>query len=203
MAAAFSGIVLAGGLSKRLGTDKTLVEFGGQTLLGLTVERLRKITSDIVIACGAGPRPGWPDIPVGYAVDRHRSRGPLSGLDAGLRAIGNQGAIVVACDMPFLNPSLLRYMATLLEDHDAVVPVVGGRRHALHAAYSRRCLPIIEDLLVTGGSMRDLLTRVDTWTLSASDVREMDPEGHSCFNLNSPEDLRLARELWARETLPA
>ncbi|HET9477276.1 MAG TPA: molybdenum cofactor guanylyltransferase [Dehalococcoidia bacterium] len=203
MAAAFSGIVLAGGLSKRLGTDKTLLEFGGKTLLGLTVERLIKTTSDIVIACGAGPRPGWPDMPVEYAADRHTSRGPLAGLDAGLRAIGNPGAIVVACDMPFLNPGLLRYMATLLDGHDAVVPVVGGRRHALHAAYSRACLPFIKDLLVTGGSMGDLLSRVDTCDVHESDVRRMDPDGLSCFNLNSPRDLRLARELWARQTLPA
>lgn len=203
MAAAFSGIVLAGGLSKRLGTDKTLLEFGGQTLLGLTVERLSKITSDIVIACGAGPRPGWPDIPVEYAADRHGGRGPLAGLEAGLRAIANEEAVVVACDMPFLNPNLLRYMVSLLDNHDAVVPVITGRRHALHGAYSRACLPIIEDLLATGGSMRNLLDRVDAWILPEDDVRGMDPDGLSCFNLNSQDDLRLARELWAREILPA
>lgn len=198
MAAAFSGIVLAGGEGKRLGADKSLLEFGGRTLLEITVERLREISSDVVIASGAGPRPGWPQIEARCVEDRVRGRGPLAGLDAGLRAIANEAAVVVACDMPFLNPDLLRHMASVLEGHDAVVPIVDGRRHALHGVYSRTCLPFTEDLLLHGRSMRDLLAAVDTRVLSEREVRAIDPRGLSCFNLNSHHDMETARAIWAR-----
>lgn len=203
MPTAFSGIVLAGGESRRLGEDKALVEFGGRTLLEITVERLRGITTDVVIACGAGPRAGWPELEVQTALDRVAGRGPMAGLEAGLRAIANDAAVVVACDMPFLNPELLRHLATLSEGYDAVVPVVGDRRHALHAVYSRACLPVIEELLKRRGSMRELLASVRARVVSEAEVRAMDPQGLSCFNLNSKQDLETARVIWAGERRPA
>ncbi len=198
---AVSGIVLAGGEGKRLGADKALLDFGGKTLLEITFERLGEVTADIVIACGQGTRPGWPDIAAPTVLDRSQGRGPLAGLDAGLRAIANDAAVVVACDMPFLNPALLRHMAARLETHAAVVPMIDGRYHALHAVYSQRCLPLAEDLLLQGGSMRDLLATVDTGVVPEAEVLAIDPECLSCFNLNSPEDLERARAIWARERL--
>lgn len=202
MSPVFSGIVLAGGESKRLGRDKALLDFGGRTLLEMTVERLREITSDIVVACGAGVRPGWPKVQARMAPDRVRGLGPLAGLEAGLRAVTNEAAVVVACDMPFLSPELLRYLAALVDGHDAAVPVIDGRRHALHAAYSRTCLPYIEELLRRRGRMRDLLAVVDTRLVFEPEVRAIDPRGLSCFNLNSAQDLETARTIRAGERLP-
>src|SRR5574341_1903249 len=189
---AVSGIVLAGGESKRLGAEKALLDFGGTTLLELTVERLREVTADIVIACVRGKRSSWPSVDAHMVLDRTEGRGPLAGLDAGLRAITNESAVVVACDMPFLNPALLALLAGRLETHAAVVPMVDGRYHALHAVYSQRCLPLVEDLLLKRGSMRDLLAVVDTKVVAEVEVREVDPAGLSCFNLNIPADLEAA-----------
>lgn len=200
---AVSGIVLAGGEGKRLGTDKALLDFGGKTLLEITVERLREVTMDIVIACGQGTRPGWPNLAAQTVLDRSKGRGPLAGLEAGLRAIANDAAVVVACDMPFLNPALLRHLAARLGTHAAVVPMVDGRYHALHAVYSQRCLSTAKDILLQGGSMRDLLAAVDTRVIPETEVRAIDPECLSCFNLNSPEELETARAIWARECLGA
>lgn len=203
MPTGFSGIVLAGGESRRLGEDKALLDFGGRTLLEITVERLRAITADVVIACGAGPRAGWPEVEARTALDRTPGWGPLAGLEAGLKAIANEVAVAVACDMPFLNAELLRHMASLLDGHDAVVPVVGDRQHALHAVYSRGCLPVVEELLERRGSMRELLAAVRTRVVSEAEVRAVDPTGLSCFNLNSQQDLEAAREMWAGARRPA
>lgn len=203
MATVFSGIILAGGQSKRLGRDKALLPFGGRTLLEVTMERLRQLTPDVVIACGPGPRPGWPELPARDVLDRVAGVGPLAGLEAGLRAAACGTAIVVACDMPFLNPELLRHMAGLLEGHDAAVPVVGGRTHALHAVYSRACLPVVEQLVLRRGSMRELLASVETRFVSEEEVRAIGPLGLSCFNLNSAQDLEAALALRVGEPLPA
>ena len=200
---AVSGIVLAGGEGKRLGTDKAVLEFGGKTLLEITVERLQELTLDIVIACGRGTRPGWPKVDAQNVLDRRKGGGPLAGLDAGLRAIRNEAAVVVACDMPFLSPALLRHMAGRLETHAAVVPMLDRRCQALHAVYSKRCLSFVEDTLLQEGSMRDLLAAVDTLVVSEDEMRTIDPAGLSCFNLNSPEDLERARAIWVREGLGA
>jgi molybdopterin-guanine dinucleotide biosynthesis protein A len=200
---AVSGIVLAGGESKRLGAEKALLDFGGSTLLEITVERLREVTADIVVACGQGKRPSWPSVDAQMVLDRSEGRGPLAGLDAGLRRIANEAAVVVACDMPFLNPALLALLAGRLETHAAVVPMFDGRYHALHAVYSQRCLPFVEDLLLKGGSMRDLLAAVDTRVVPEVEVREVDPAGLSCFNLNVTADLEAARAIWVRERLGA
>ena len=196
MAPAVSGIVLAGGAGRRIGADKAVLEFGGRTLLEITVERLLEITDDVVVACGRGRRAGWPELSVPLVVDGVDNRGPLAGLAAGLNAISHEAAVVVACDMPFLNPALLKHIADRLDTHDALVPEVGGREHPLHGAYSKRCLPAVEVLLARGGSMRDLLDAVGTSVMPEDEVRAIDPEALSCFNINHAEDLERARSLW-------
>ncbi len=193
---AVSGIVLAGGQSKRLGMDKALLQFHGQVLLEIVVARLREITDDIVIACGAGKRPGWPNVEARPVLDRVGGKGPLAGLEAGLRAVVHDAAIVVACDMPFLNPALLGYMVVRLEDNDAVAPLVNDRLHALHAVYTKRCLDALDELLARRGSMQGLLEAVRTVVVAEESVRAFDPGGLSCFNVNSPADLEKARGLW-------
>jgi len=199
--ASVGGIVLAGGAGTRLGADKALLKFGGRTLLEIAVERLSEVTGDVVVACGAGTRPGWPEVDARTVTDRVAGRGPLAGVDAALRAIVGEMAVVVACDMPFLNPALLSHMVDSLAAHEAVVPMIDGRYHALHAVYSKQCLPAVETMLQRGGSMRDLLAVADTKAMSEDEVRAIDPEALSCFNLNSPGDLDTARALWVRERL--
>lgn len=72
---------------------------------------------------------------------------PHRGLHAGLRAIDAPFALAVACDMPFLNPRVLRYMADLPRDYDALVPSIGGRWQPLHSIYAKAYLATVEDLL--------------------------------------------------------
>ena len=198
MSAAVGGIVLAGGAGRRMGADKALLELGGRTFLENAVDILLTVTDDVVVAGGSAARAAWPELRVPVVPDRFQRRGPLAGLDAGLRAVKNNSAVVVACDMPFLNPRLLRRLAAQIAGYDAVVPVSSGRRHPLHGVYSRRCLPLIEELLRRGGGMNDLLNRVKTKVVPEEEVRELDPEGLSCLNVNYPEELDRARALWER-----
>ena len=198
MKASVSGIVLAGGSGTRLGADKALLKFGERTLLEIVVERLSRLTGDVVVACGAGTRAGWPGADARTVTDRVAGRGPLAGVDAGLRAIAAEAAIVVACDMPFLNAALLSHMVDCLAGHEVVVPEIDGRLHPLHGVYSKRCLPAVETMLQRGASMRDLLAAVDTKAMSEDELRAIDPDALSCFNLNSPADLERARTLWGQ-----
>jgi molybdopterin-guanine dinucleotide biosynthesis protein A len=195
---AATGIVLAGGASRRMGQDKALLELDGRSLLHRVVEPVSRLCDEVVIAAAGKPVQHLPGLSPIWVRDPPGAAGPLAGLSAGLSAASHPTAVVVACDMPFLSERLLGHLLDLVEDCDAAVPLAGGGSQPLHAAYSLRCLPTVEALLRLGArSMGDLLPRLRVKYLSESSCRELDPEGLSWFNMNTADDFRLARHHWA------
>jgi len=199
MAKPLSGVVLAGGASRRLGVDKAGIIFGGRPLLEIVVERLARVCDDVMVARDLRTADEWTGLGARFVIDRVAGRGPLAGLEAGLRAAAHDFVFVVACDMPFLSPGLLRHMAELPRCYEALVPRLGGRCQMTHAIYTRSCLSAVESLLAQRGSgLIDLLPSVAETELSEEQLRRYDPGGLSFFNLNSPQDLILARAIWER-----
>jgi molybdopterin-guanine dinucleotide biosynthesis protein A len=194
-----TGIILAGGKSRRLGTDKASLIFDGRPLLDIVIERLSGVCSEVIVASGRAAEGRKTPLPVRFVADLAPGRGPLGGVQAGLAAATAEFALVVACDMPFLNPGLLAYMASLPRRYQALVPRAAGRWHPAHAIYARSCLSTVEELLARrNSSMRDLLSRLDVRELSEDELRRHDPEGLSLFNVNEPRDLERARALSLR-----
>ena len=189
-----SGIVLAGGQSRRLGTDKAFIEIDKVPLIGRVVNQLRPICDDVLIVTNdPGPYRGLGLPLVG---DIWPGMGPLGGIYSGLLAIRHSQALVVGCDMPFLDPRLLRFMILLSAGYDAVVPRIGDLLEPLHAVYSRTCLSPIESLLRTGNlRIVDLLSQVQVRYLTESEINLFDPHHLSLFNINTPEDLARAQKL--------
>ncbi len=200
MAAPLSAIVLAGGASRRLGQDKAALAFGGRPLLHVVIERVSAVCDEVIVAGARGRAEAG--LPAKFVEDAVPDQGPLAGVQAGLAAASADFVLVVACDMPFLDPDLLARMASLPRDYQALVPRFGGRRHPLHAVYARSCLPVVESLLAEGGnSMEALLARVAVRELAEEDICRNDPEGLSLFNLNNRADLELARARWREREL--
>jgi len=193
-----SCIVLAGGKGLRLGRDKTVETVGNTSLLERVVSYLSLFNSDIIIV--AATKQYLPQVS-GYAklrivVDTYPGKGPLGGVFTGLVASDSLYNLVVACDMPFLNQALLRYMIGLADGFDLVVPRLGDMVEPLHAVYSRNCLTTIKDLLEQG-KMRfaDLLTLVKVRYVEAEEINLFDPKHFSFFNINTEADLKTAQEL--------
>jgi len=116
--------------------------------------------------------------------------GPLAGIQVGLRTAKHPWCLVVACDMPFLNPDLLDYILSLAPGHDVVLPRYGGYTHQLHAAYGKTCLPYIEEQLSGGDYKIDrFFPQVRVCHVAEPELRRHDPDLHSFFNLNTPEAL--------------
>ncbi len=105
--------------------------------------------------------------------------------------------IVVACDMPFVDPALLGFLLGLVGDGvDAVVPLVRGEPQPLHAVYSRACAGAAAAQIMTGDlKMAKLLDRLRVRYVAEAELRAVDPELRSFFNINTPADLELARSL--------
>lgn len=200
MRESLAGIVLAGGKSRRLGTDKGRLALpDGRPLILSVIEALGSRCDEVVVVTDDLERYSDLALPARLATDILPGRGPLGGLHAGLRAVSAAFAFTAACDMPFLNPNLIAHMAGLPRSYQALVPRFEGRQHAAHAIYARACLPAIEDLLSeSDGSLRELLARLDVRNLDEDEIRQHDPDGLSLFNLNEPQDLDRFRALSTR-----
>ncbi len=192
-----AGVVLAGGESRRMGTDKASLPFGDRTLLQRVVQRLGACCDPVFVVTGDPHR--YAVLGARAVVDRWPGLGPLAGLEAGLRAAPTAYAAVVACDLPFLRPDLLRGLAREAEGWDAAVPAT-DRPHPLCAVYHRRAAELAELLLGSGGgSLRDLLARLHVRYVPEDVLRGWDPDLASLFNVNTPEDYARALALLAAE----
>jgi len=187
-----SGVVLAGGQSSRLGRDKSLLEIEGQPLLARTVRILAKFSDDLLVVTNTPERYAPLALPVRFVADEQPGVGSLMGVYSGLKAARSPRALVVACDMPFLNPALLDYLISLAGEYDVVIPRLGGLPEPLHAVYSRACLPAMEKVLRQG--KRQIIAFFDQVRVRWVEERELaplDPRRLSFLNINTPQD-------WAR-----
>ena len=187
-----TGVLLAGGRSRRMGEDKAALQFHGAPLLPQLVERLQsQCTGGVLVV-----KRQWqqlPALPASARVvdDLLPARAAMGGLYTGLVLAETPFVFLAACDMPFLDPSFIGWLRDLsAAGADAVLPVRDGRLESLHAIYGHRCLGAIKEALLSGeyrmggwhGAVR--LERVEEprW-------RVVCPDGKSFRNINRPEDL--------------
>jgi molybdopterin-guanine dinucleotide biosynthesis protein A len=191
-------IVLAGGKSSRLGRDKASVELGGQTLLQRSVNNLEFLGSDIVVV--AAPQQHLPEVNSSARLhivrDITSGKGPLVGIYSGLLNLKYDYGFVVACDMPFIKPELIKTMIRLVPGCDVVMPRRAEGFEPLHSIYSRSCIGPIETLLgLNRYKIDNLLVRVKVRYLEEKEISQDDPEGMSFFNINTVADLVRARKV--------
>ncbi len=194
-----TAIVLAGGRGSRLGgVDKALLEIGGRRTIDRVLAALDGLATDTIavvnedrLADVAGIR---------RIGDPEPHAGVLPALRAALAAAREPLCLLVACDMPFLQPALLHRLVELAEGYDVVIPHVEGQPQPMHAVYRRDpCRAAIEDSLARGQRrMIAFLDAVLVRTVSEEEVRLVDPAWLSFFNVNTPDDLERARRILAR-----
>lgn len=197
-----SAAVLAGGKSSRMGTDKALLPLvdGGLSMLAIILERLGDVADDVAIVANDLER--YASFGAQVVPDAHAEIGPLGGIYAAVKHAAHEHCLVVACDMPFLNSSLLHRMADEPRDYDVLVPILpgesrqgrqGGVLQTLHAIYGKRCLSAIEARVRAGnrqviGFFDDVAMR----TIELDEIKIWDPQLRSFFNANTPEALAAA-----------
>lgn len=199
-----TGILLAGGKSRRMGEDKRFLFIGEQTLFERTLAVLRSIFQTVCVVIAQDSPPLEAEVPVFR--DLVAGCGSLGGLYTGLKQAHTEYVFVVACDMPFLNPILIRYMVSLRDETDIVMVRLEQGLQPTHALYSRRCLPVIEGMLQARQlKIQYLATHpsLQIRLVAESELRKIDHEGLSFLNVNTPADLDAARMRHARGTDPA
>lgn len=195
--AGLSGIILAGGLSRRMGADKRRLLVDGVPLLRRAIEAVARVADDVVVVDSR--RSELPhdllDGRVRVARDWRNDAGPLAGVEAGLGAVSGDLVLVVAGDAPWLQPALLATLAATLEASpgtDGVVVGTARGREPLLAAYRSSVAAAVSGLLDRGERrMEALLETARIRTLDEAIWRRFDPEGRSLVNVNTPTDLGL------------
>lgn len=181
------GVVLAGGASRRMGRDKAALPLDGETLLARVVRLVRAALGSALVV---GPLERAALVPgVRVVPDAQPGQGPLGAIATALSVVNEPYIFVVACDMPFLNPALVAYLARLAPGFDAVVPRTAWGTEQLHAVYGRACRAAIAAQLATGErAVAPLYTHVHTRYVAPEEWMAYDPDGTSFRNVNTPDD---------------
>ncbi len=185
-----AGVLLAGGLSSRMGADKASLEVDGEPLARRMVDMLAGFCDEVLVASGDGRRLGW--LGVRQVADVLPDAGPLAGLVPGLEAAGPRHALiaVVAVDMPYASPAVFRLLGELWGGEDAVVPVTDAGLEPLHAVYAPAAArPLRAELERGERSLRRGLRALSVREVGPDEWRDADPTGRFALNLNRPEDL--------------
>lgn len=195
-----TGIILAGGSSRRMGKNKALMPLGCATLIEHTLCRMQSVTTNLLLITNTPSLYGH--LGVRMYTDLIPNMGALGGIYTGLTHADNPAAICVACDMPLLQPRLLSYLTTVLGEDDAAVPYVENpdspvpKFQTLSAVYSKKCLSTIKQMFVEGElRVHALYNRISVRVVPPSEWRQFDPHGHSFFNINTPEDFNIVRRI--------
>lgn len=185
-----SAIVLAGGASRRFGSDKTRAAWGAKTLLERAVEPLAGSFGEVLVVTrkpeglGALRRKG-----VRVVADLFSEPHPMGGLLSGLDACVWEYAFVCGADMPFVSPALARALGEAASGYGAAVPRWEGALQPLCAVYSRRVRGVLRRMVGEGQlALGGLLDIVPTRYLSEDEVAAADPAGRSFVDIDTRAD---------------
>ncbi|AWB46300.1 molybdenum cofactor guanylyltransferase [Paenibacillus sp. CAA11] len=195
------GLILAGGLSTRMGEDKAMLPFSGSPLIARLADELRKTVQKVTVAAGEG-REAYRFLGLPQVLDAYPGAGPLAGLHAGLSACGTSWCLVSACDMPFVQASWLKKLADkALEappEVDAVLTLAGGRVHPLLGAYRKRVASSLREPLEAG--KYKVMAWVDTLEVIHLQPEEQE-ESLAIYNMNHPREYHEAVRIWGQEEI--
>ena len=176
------------------GINKALLEVGGLRLIERVATVVSRVFEEVVVITNSPENFGFLGLPMFR--DLVPGTGALGGLYTGLTVCKGEWGFLVACDMPFLNEQVISRMVDLIDGHDVIVPKIGGRLEPMHAIYSKRCLPHVQQLINAGGlRIFDFYAQVDALEVPEEELAVFDGELRFLMNLNTPVQLEAARRI--------
>ncbi len=196
-----TGVILAGGESRRMGCDKSLLPLEGARFIEHIHRKLATLFDEVVLVTNS---PGlYGEIDCRKVPDIYYRQGALAGIHSGLCHAENERAFVVACDMPYLSSEVIREICTAADGADVVVPRTDYGLEPLHALYHKNCLQPMEAVLDEGFKrIVKFFPSVQVHEVPASAFEQQDPEGRSFFNINTPQEYYALRGTRAEDATP-
>jgi len=185
-----AGVILSGGENIRMGKPKAFIKVNGESIIERSLKTIRKLFKEIFIVTNEPEAYFY----LGETMlgDVYNVRGPMTGILTSLINSTYPWVFVVGCDMPFINHELIRFMALKRTNHDAVAPRLRDSIEPLFAFYSKGLAPAMEKAVLEGKTgLRFFLKDKKVKYVREEEIRNIDPQGKSFINLNTPEDAKL------------
>jgi molybdopterin-guanine dinucleotide biosynthesis protein A len=176
-----TGVIMAGGKSSRMGTDKGLVVFNRKPFVQYAIDLLKPLFPELIIST-QNPEYGQFGLPL--LKDEIPDCGPLGGIYSALKASKTKYIFVLACDMPFVTTENIEKLLVCKDDFECVIPKVGEKLEPLCAIYSKSLIKTIEESLKSGNLAMHHLVSVSNCRLVDFDAQVPDFQ-----NINSPDEL--------------
>lgn len=194
-----TGIILAGGQSSRMQSDKALLKLGGKTVIEVVADKMKKIFSDVLISTNDINNYKYLNLPI--IKDTYTRKGPLAGIHAALKYSSTEKNFIISCDMPFVSSELINFIAAYNSDKKIILPEAEGRSQQLCGIYSKPILPVIEEIILDSekdktikGSIYDLIQRVSAEIIDVESLPFYD--NNFFLNMNTPEDYELIKNIY-------
>ncbi len=182
-----TAVILAGGKSSRMGSNKAFLKLKGKTFIELQIELLREMFDEIFISANTPSEYAYLNLPVYKDIDP--SKGPLGGIYTSLINSSSFHTFMLACDMPFVGPELIKHLKDLTKEYDVVIPKSERGLEPLHAFYSKNCIdPIKRELDENNLRIRSFLPHVNVKIVELDSLSSLDSFKNSIKNLNTRDE---------------
>ena len=190
-----AAIILSGGQSSRMGTNKALLKLNEKTTIERMVDTLKVYFDEIILV--TNDQEAYQFLGVKMVSDHYQGKGPLAGFHAGLMASNYDANFIVACDMPFISGELAAALVERIDHYDALVPVINGKMQTLCAVFQKKSVTKIEECIENGRlPIKHLLDHLSVLYLSEKDLQDysnIDIE-RVFFNMNHPHEYEDAKK---------
>ena len=199
MALPCTGVILAGGLNKRFdGQNKAFIRIGGKRIVDRLLDVYSRLFEQVVLV--TNDPAAYVDVDALIVTDHYSVRSSLNGLHAGLFAAAHEHAFFAACDTPFIQGVLIqRLLESITRKADIVIPSTSAGYEPMFAVYKKTCLQaMVWQLERDQLKIQGLFRKVRLKSVDEAELRKVDPELVSFFNVNTPADLVRAEALYKR-----
>ncbi|MBJ6727122.1 molybdenum cofactor guanylyltransferase [Geomonas sp. Red875] len=188
-----TGVILAGGQSRRMGSNKAVLPYGGVPLIERIYRQMSELFVETVVVTNTPEL--YPFLPCPKVKDQYPGMGPLAGIHAALNYSRTRYIAVVACDMPWISTRLIRELAGFRDGSDVILPEGDHGLEPLHAIYSKECIPFIEESL--NADRRRIVSffdRVKVQVMTLDQTSQIEPSLRAFRNINTVQEYQQSLE---------
>ncbi|MCM8772376.1 MAG: molybdenum cofactor guanylyltransferase [Candidatus Omnitrophica bacterium] len=183
-------IILARGKkSKRLNLNKAFIKVGSKKIIEIILEKINPIFENVyIVSLKPEKFEVYQTRKIKILKDEIKC-GPLGGIYIGLLNSNSRYNFVFAVDMPFINVDFVKYVMKIKKNYDVLVPVYNGKIQVLHAIYSKKIIPVIQETLNEGEyEVKTILYRVKVKYIQETEIEKFGDPQILFFNLNTYKD---------------
>ena len=196
-----TGVILCGGMSSRMKTNKALLRLGDKTVIEIMADKMQSIFSKVILSSCLNEEYSFLNLPI--IKDKFINKGPLAGIHSTLTNVQTEKNFVISCDLTLVPEDLIGFLIEYRSNKKIILPIADGRIQNLCGVYSKSIVVVIEKILLESeknknvkGSIYELIEKVK------ADIVEIDSlpfyNKNIFLNMNTPEDYKIIKNIYKK-----